>query len=529
MRMAAAMRATAFVLAAATQLALPVQAQTRGPILAPSPTSRAPVTRPAPPTELRPTLDGREREDPHDSQLREVPRDGVLAEPAETLPRDGIIEVPEPEAPAPGGIDTTRLDGRSGADFEAVELPPAGHDPQLFQIEDIEPRSDRRVGAFFAAEPYAPVGYRIGRFVVFPQLELAGVAFSNVLRSTAGTRSDVALDMRPELRVVSNWRRHAVELKANGAFTFHEQLPGEDDRESLLEARGRADFSRRTNLQGLVSREVRQEGRSGVDANRLGERADVTTTQAAASLNHRINRLALQLRGGIADTTYGTTQDETTGAVIERRDRNVVQTDQGFRLRYDRRSQVGVFADVALVQREYGLAPDDGLRRDSTGERYRIGLDFLPSHPRLRGEVSLGWGTQRHDERALVSADGLLFDASLAWRMTPLTSLLLSARSDIVDSTNAGVGGVVTRTYGLDVRHGLRRYLTGTAGVQLATNSYRGVSLDERETTARLGLEYAISREVQLFSRYDHIWFDSSAAASNWQADEVRLGLRLRH
>ena len=113
--------------------------------------------------------------------------------------------------------------------------------------------------------------------------------------------------------------------------------------------------------------------------------------------------------------------------------------------------------------------------------------------------------------------------------MTPLTSLLMTARSDIVDSINDGVSGVVSRTAGFEARHVLRRYLIASAGLQLTRYDYHGSDLAERETTARLGLEYALSREVQLFTRYDHIWFDSTAAGGDWQADEVRVGMRLRH
>jgi hypothetical protein len=113
--------------------------------------------------------------------------------------------------------------------------------------------------------------------------------------------------------------------------------------------------------------------------------------------------------------------------------------------------------------------------------------------------------------------------------MTPLTSLLLTAKSDIADSVTQGVNGVVTRSWGLELRQGLRRWLTATAGFQVNRSDYRGIALDETDRRLRLGLEYALSRQIQLFSRYEHTWFDTSDPSGNWEADELRIGMRLRN
>ena len=206
-----------------------------------------------------------------------------------------------------------------------------------------------------------------------------------------------------------------------------------------------------------------------------------------------------------------------------------MQTEQAVRIRYDLKSSVGVFGETALVQRAYEAAPSDGLKRDSDGERYRLGLVFFPEHRWLRGEASLGWGSQTPSDHTLTTVDGLLVDANLVLRMTPLTSLLFTARSDISDSINDNASGVVSRTLGVEGRQLLRKYVTATAGMQVTRNRYVGIPLDEKETAVRLGLEYAISREVQLFSRFEHIWLDTTSPAGDWQADEFRVGMRVRH
>ena len=302
-------RATAPLLAPLVLcLAMPYEAlaQTPTDILPSQPVQRPAGPRaPQQPDLLKPTLDGQEPRDQSEAQLRPAPRDGDVTPPAEPPLRDGIIDLETPEQPGPEGIDTANVDARPPTEAGAFEWPPAGHDPQLFQTEDIVPLTDRRLNTFFRNEPYQAVGYRIGSFVAFPQLELAGVSYSNALRNPKA-RADLALEAKPELRLVSNWRWHALELKANGNFSFHDEFSGEDDKNTLLEARGRLDITRNSNVQGLVSQQVTQESRSGVDATRASQRADVTTTQAAASLNQRFNRLHVQLRGGVTDIHLGT-------------------------------------------------------------------------------------------------------------------------------------------------------------------------------------------------------------------------------
>src|SRR5690606_36455738 len=87
-----------------------------------------------------------------------------------------------------GRIDDAVLDGELGRDtrppedLAVFETPPAGHDPLLFQVEDVDPiETDRRPRRFARFEPYDPVGIRIGSFVLFPEAELGGVYNDNVL------------------------------------------------------------------------------------------------------------------------------------------------------------------------------------------------------------------------------------------------------------------------------------------------------------------------------------------------------------
>lgn len=467
--------------------------------------------------------DGGEETEPENAKPDD---DGEPAEPQ--APQDGLLEPAETPPPI-DGVDPAR-DTRADEDVQAFRSPEtaAGYDPSVFSIEP-QPAEDRRPARFAKIEPYEPVGVRIGTFVLFPELELGATAFSNVLRSATVKSGDMAFDTRPSLRLVSNWAVHAVELQARGTASFHNEFPSEDDRDYALDARGRLDLSRRTNIEARLGREATQESRGTVNS-RAGASGgtDITTDRAAVALNHRFNRLTVQLRGAVTETDYAPIRDET-GATISNRDRDLRRQETAVRASWEFKPSLSVFGEAGTDHRDHFAAnPADGIRRDSSGERYRAGVSFGTTSETLRGEVAIGTARQRFDDRRLRDVDGIVVDANLAWRVNGLTSVLLTAASDVGETTLAGSGGSLTRSAGVEVRHAFRRHLIGTAGARLSRSDYEGVELAEQEFQTNLGLEYFLNREVTVFGRYTHVDFSSSAPVSDYTADEVRVGVRVR-
>ncbi|WP_139247757.1 outer membrane beta-barrel protein [Hyphomicrobium sp. CS1GBMeth3] len=442
-----------------------------------------------------------------------MPADGLVAE-------DGVIDLGEPEVPE-DGADPFR-DTRPPADRDAFVNPPAGYDPLLFQIEDIDPTiTDRRPARLARFEPYDPVGIRIGSFVFFPEVELGGLWTDNVL-SSPDAQSDVAAEIRSSARLVSNWSTHALELRGTTLSTFHDDFSSEDDRAWSVEARGRLDISRRTNLQGVAGHDVSQESRTAIDANQTGQRADVTTDRVELAFNHRFNRLSVQLRGGVSDTRYS----DTNG--MSNADRDTLETVEAVRAAWEFKPTLAVFAEQELNQRENRALPPDGISRDSHGTRTRIGLDFGSTGAVLRGTISVGYGRQMPDDNRLSNVDAFLFDANLAWRPTEITSFLLTAQSDIFETTTVESGGVISHTVGLEARHALRRYLVASAGVAYTHYDYDATPFTEQQWLAFTGLEYYASPWLVLFARYQHLDFASNDLDGDYTSDEIRAGVRVR-
>ena len=458
---------------------------------------------------------------------RAVVQDGDPNFPADpTLQRDGIVDVGEP-LPPEDGTDPITVDTRSAEDLAVFDNPPAGFDPLLFQIEDLDPIQDNRLTTrLFRQEPFDPIGIKIGSFVLFPELELGGSWYSNVFRATAAD-GDVAADVRPSARLVSNWSSHALEFRATGGLSYFNEFTSENDKAYLIESRGRLDMTRRTNLQGLVSREQTLESRSALDASSAGSRTTQITERAEAALNHRFNRLSLQFRGSVIDTAFG--DSENLGVSTSNSDRDYTAYEETARASWEFKPTHSVFAEAEVNQRDYDtVARSDLINRSSDGQRYRAGLSFGNTGQILRGEASLGYGVQTPDDKRLAEIDGLILDANATWRVSELTSVLFNASSDVSETTTTNVGGAFTRSAGVEVRHALRRYLVASAGLTYSTQDSQDGIIDENELRTTLGLEYFANRETVLFGRYGHTSFESTDGLTDYDADEIKVGVRLR-
>ena len=456
--------------------------------------------------------------------MRPTVQDGdpVVMEPQ---PTDGVAEVGEPQMP-PDGVDPTRFDTRPAEEAQAFEVPPSPFDQLAFQIEDLDPILDRRPARLARFEPYDPVGIKAGQFVIFPEVEVAGLATRNAQLSP-NPRADVAIETRPSVRVVSNWRRHAIEFRANGNFSGYNELSSENNKGYHLETRGRIDVTRRTNVQLELSRDVSQESRQVLEAALSGGRADVTVDELRGSFNHRFNRLSVQLRGSVSDIAYGAV--DTDGVVATNGDRDYMRTTQDVRATWEFKPTLLGFTEVGLDQRGFKTTSfSDGISRSSKGERYKVGISLGNTGAILRGEASLGWGRQRPDDSRLQDVSGVLVDANVAWRVTALTSAIFTARTDLASSTITGTAGSVSRTGGLEVRHQFRQNLIASAGISYTVNGYSGLAIEERDLRGTLGLEYFVNRDTVLFGRYQHTAFDTTSPSGDYSNDEIRVGVRLR-
>jgi hypothetical protein len=416
-------------------------------------------------------------------------------------------------------------DLRMAKDRDAFENPPAGHNPQLFQIEQTQPLRDRRTEQFFENDPFEHIGWRLGSFILFQELEVSPAWDSNVFFQESA-QSDWNAAFKSETRLVSNWSNHAVEFRMIQNRTYQREFTSQNSAGQTYELRGRLDVTARTTIEAVGAREIAQESGNSVDnrGSASGDRPDVTTDRLNVTLNHRFNRLSLQLRGGLADTGYGDAPANTPN------DRDLTTHTLALRAQWEFRPTFSVFGEIERDERRHpAAAVNDDLTRNSEGERYRAGVALGQTGEFLRGEASIGYGIQRPAASPLPDVEAFLVDANVAWRITPLTSALFEAATSIGETTLSGSSGVINRRVGIRLRHSFTNRLTAEAGVSYGTQNYEGATLREHDVTLKSGVEYSFNRHLALFGRLEHVRFRSNAPDRDYNASTILFGARLRN
>ena len=181
-----------------------------------------------------------------------------------------------------------------------------------------------------------------------------------------------------------------------------------------------------------------------------------------------------------------------------------------------------------------GTARATGAGGAGGGGRYaahaastRAGASFsLPR--RLTGEISAGYTTRDYKDPSLTSLSGFVFDSSLAWTATPLTTLTLVAKSAVNELTLPGMAGYLSRDVGLQVDHAFRRYLTATLKAGIGFDTYDSIGRNDQRQLLSAGFIYKATREVHLKGEVRHEWLTSSLPGLNYSADIFTRGVRLQ-
>ena len=443
------------------------------------------------------------------------PQDGDLAEREPVRAPDGEVLPEQAQMPVDG-------------DIGLVEALAAGEDEQAPGVPDSpgRPVTARKYG------PYQPVGMRVGSFIFYPEAELASRFTDNLFHSSTGKKSEIGLEVRPGARLESNWRQHAVELRVVGGQTFYNQFSSENDNRLDAQARARFDFSRRSNLQTDLGYSFGQDSRGSVNvSSTLPERPNVIVKTASVALNHRINRIILQLRGGETEYDYSTVSGVDAAGVLgvlSGPGRNYKQHEIGGRAGYAFTPGFTAFTDASLNERRHETASlSDGIARDSNGNRVRAGV-ALNIRGNLQGEASIGFARQTPDDQRLKQIEGLIFDGAVNWQPTGLTEIKFTAKSDVTETTIAHSAGALTRQTGIEVRHALQRNLILVAGLSYSVADYAGTPLRETDLIAQAGAEYYLSRELVLVGDIKRDHFETNTPGRNFDENIVRVGVRVR-
>jgi hypothetical protein len=261
--------------------------------------------------------------------------------------------------------------------------------------------------------PYAPIGVRLGSFVLFPEVSVEGLSTDNALVASDNEQSDHAVVVTPGLKIRSEWSRHLFEATLGGTYSSYSRFSELDDEAFHADGLARLDVTRRTNIEVTGLYDKAQEDIDATDAPAdAAERTPIITTAGTVQGSHRFNRLTASLRGGITEYDY---EDVPLigGGIANSDDRDYTEHKTTARLAYEFRPGVAAFVEGSVNTRDFdSLVDDDGIRRGSDGYQAQGGLG-LDLGGKLTGEIAASYAVQDPDEVTFEDISGFVFAAGL--------------------------------------------------------------------------------------------------------------------
>jgi len=376
-------------------------------------------------------------------------------------------------------------------------------------------------------EPFGPVGVRAGAFLLRPSIELQTGHDSNA-QKVANGQSSWFNTVTGQLQAQSQWQRHELVLDLRGSYTAYHDVDGLDKPEMLASLKGRIDVSSVSRIELESKFGLATQFPSSPDAVAAVRRQpNVYSFGQTAAWVQRFNRFEATLGAGIERNVYQDA-DLTNGTTLSLEDRNYNEYSARLRGAYEWSPDTRPFVEVSVDRRERDLPVDfSGLARDSNGYVLRAGIT-LGRKERLSGEFSIGFAHRSYADPSLNDVQGMIYDASLVWLATGLTTFKLNATSGIEETAVPGASGVLRHDVKFTVEHALRRWLIASASIGFLRDDYVGANITNDYLRSSLALTYSLNRSLALKAEYRNEQLYSSTPGTDYSANIWLFGIRLQ-
>lgn len=454
-----------------------------------------------------PLADGPGVRAPSTARQRTAARLGVVAEPqparenlrTETVDED--INTPAVRAPSIDTLENPEIDQRA----ERVQA-----------IEGLRrPHDDR---------PFAPVGIRLGSFVLRSSLDQGLTATSNASISHDGS-SGVLSETTLRFNAVSDWSQHAAVI--NGYGNVRRTLSGEEVKDSAIGIDARLDLDLGEELSGFGALGYLRRPESASSPSAVVDTLSQPTRQTvtgALGLEKDVGKARLGVTGRLERNIYGDAELSGGGSVSQK-DRNSTLATLVLRGGYEISPALTPFTEVEFGRRFYDQSVDaGGYERSSNLVAARTGL-ALDMGEKLSGEFSAGWLREDFDDNRLAPLSGPSLAAALAWSPERGTIVNLIATTTSEGATGAGESGSILHAARLAAEREIRANLTANAALGFGYRDYSGSSGHDRIFTAETGFIWWMNRYAGLTGQLRHERLRSNLPNRDYDANSVFLGV----
>ncbi len=372
------------------------------------------------------------------------------------------------------------------------------------------------------------LGVPIGGFYLYPRLS-AGEAFrDNVFDAESNPQSDAITDIRPSLRLQSNFGRHAISLYSDADIGRYIDHTREDYNDYTVGGQGRLDVVGRSHLDlGTSYKHLHEDRASPNDVGGITPTGYNDTnvsfggTAALARVNARVEATYDRLDYSNVLSPTGLTLDNAG----RNRDEYNVMTQVGYELAPLR----DVFVRGSYNMRDYDRTFDiGGFQRSSNGYEVAVGANYDLTGVTF-AQAFLGYRSQSYDDPRLANVSGVAAGAQLVWNVTRLTTVTASLTRDVDETTLSGASSYFSTDFGLQVDHELLRNLILRANALYGNDSFNGISRNDDRYQAGFGAVYQMNRFFALSGDYTFRGRQSNVAGQDFVENVVAVRLTARY
>lgn len=375
--------------------------------------------------------------------------------------------------------------------------------------------------------PYAPVGIRVGTFVVTPTVETGLTWTSNADSSTSG-KPALLSETTLRLNALSEWGGDRTSFDGYG--NFRKTLSGEEISETraALDASMQRDLGNEWAVLASLGYEVGPESASA-PATITGTLDEPIKHDFAGSLGVEkdIGKLRLRLTGNVEREVYGDAELDN-GETVSQSDRNSTLVAGVLRTGYELSPALTPFVEMEYGHRYYDEELDtNGYARSATRVGARGGLALNLSE-KVTGEFSGGWIEERPEDDRLDAISGPSIAASLDWSPVRGTIVGLDATTTVEGGTGPGDSGSLLNSGLLTLSHELRANLTANLLFGAAYRDYTGQDGHDVILSAETNATWWLNRNVGITGKLRHEQQTSSLPGRDYTANSIFLGMKLQ-
>lgn len=469
------------------------------------------------------------------------------AVPEDTAPSASIFdEAPVGDDPLPRPTSTARARSQerqatpelATAPTEAEQpatvgtVPEPAVDAEIFDELRAQATADRQpaiedLDRIAEANPYAPIGLRLGSFDVFPSIETGLTATSNADFSSTGTSALVS-ETTLRLRAISDWSRNEARLNAFG--TFQRSISGQELEETDIGIDAAADYEIGDEMVARASLAYFNRPESAASPVIIEDTVSQPTHQTftgTAGIEKLLGKARFGLNGEIVHDTYGDA-DLASGGTVSQADRDATLYAVTLRGGYEVSAVTTPFLEGELGRLVYDQNPDSA-GFDRSGNRFAIrgGLAFDRGE-KFNGEFAAGYVEERLDDERLAPISGPSFEANANWSPERGTNVNLFGGSYIEGTTTPDESGSILYLARLTAERQIRENLTGQAILGVGYRDYAGLSDHDWLFNVEANTTWWLNRYLGVNGRVQYESVDSTLPGHSTETTSVFLGLRLQ-